>query len=301
MLGTFFVCGTLLSYYVVEFFAKLRRFYKSLQNTPIDWWYSVTMVVYIEIAFADNFAMDLFLLVAAASALRLKPSKLRLLGGAAVGAIGAVVSVYLKGFWLYVCKILLLVIMCATVVGFCKSLVWYILATAAYTFISGGCIVALFNLFDVPYSVTNGTLYKTQLPLCVYFAALALVWLLTKSIVFYVSQVKKIAPYVMSVKVAFDGKVIEVRAFRDSGNTVLYDGLPVCFVVGSIKNFDDYFAKCVLSKRTVSAEVSTVTGTKYVPAVPATVVADGAEKSVYLALPAVKCPSTYYEIIMPAD
>lgn len=257
------------------------------------------MVVYIEIAFVDNLVMDLVLLQAAASTLRLKPSKLRLFVGACVGAAGAVASVYLHGIFAYVCKILLLFGMCAVVVGIRKSLFWYILATAAYTFISGGCIVGLFALLDIPYSFADGTLYKTPLPLCVYVVALALVWFLAKSLVTYVSQVKKVAPYVVSAKVSFDGKTAQIRAFRDSGNTLSYDGAPVCFVVGRIKHFDDYFAKCVLSGDTVSVEVFTVAGNKHVLAVSATLSVGGTQQCVYLALPIAKCPSVYYDLIAP--
>ena len=80
------------------------------------------MTVYVEIVLLDNFCLDFFILCASALTLRLKASRLRLFGGAMVGAIGATLSVYVSGVFACVVKAAVLVLMCVAVVGFGKKL-----------------------------------------------------------------------------------------------------------------------------------------------------------------------------------
>lgn len=251
------------------------------------------MNVYIEYVIADNFTIDTLLLWAAAVTLKMPYKKWRLILGGIVGTLCAVVSVFVSGWLIYLVKFACLVLMCLTAVGFGKKLLWYILLVAAYTFVLGGAIVAVFHFFNVGYVTENGEFYDLNVPLFVYVLAAFFTGFLCYSVAFYVKQTKKVAPYLTKAKVYLKGKVINVAAFCDSGNTLTYDGVAVCFVTKKFNGFSSYFAEQTLQGKTVSVEVTTVTGTKQVAAIPAEVEARGKKIRVYLALPISKCNTPY--------
>lgn len=256
------------------------------------------MIVYVEVVLLDNFCLDLFILCASTLSLRIKVSRLRLVCGAIIGAVGATLSVYASGVLVYFVKAAILLAMCITSVGFGKKLFWHILTTLAYTFISGGCIVGLFNLCNVSYVNADGFFYQTEVPFFVYAAGLALVAFVGYSLFCYRADFAKVAPYLVDVTLSFDDRIVKVRAFRDSGNTLTCQGCAVCFVVGKIDGFADYFARCLVSGQAVKVQVCTVAATTEVPAVQATMTDENnLSRRVYLALPLNKCPSFYQLIV----
>ena len=256
------------------------------------------MSVYVEYAFLDNFTMDFLLLFCAAVTLKIRFRWWRVVLGALVGTLTALATVYIRGFWVYPVKVACLVLMCIVTVGFGKKLFWHILLTCAYTFLSGGAIVGLFNLFRVDYLTQQGLLYNMPVPLFVYFLGVGLTVFLCYSIAVFVKQTKKVAPYLKKVKLVLDGKSYTVSGFYDSGNTVSYNGVPVCFVTKNFKGFAPYFAAKTLQKQTVSVTVATLAGQKAVTAVIAQLQCDGCPlQEVYLALPAEKC-QTQYELLL---
>ena len=250
------------------------------------------MNVYVEYVVLDNFVIDSLLLWAVALTLRLSYKWWRLALGGAVGAVCAVVSVFVSGFWLYVVKTVTLFAMCVTAVGFGKKLFWHILLTVAYTFVLGGAIIGLFNLFKIDYLNGDGQFYQMKVPLFVYAIAVALVAFLCYSIVIYVKNAKKATPYRVKVQIELD-KSYTVDGFCDSGNSLSYDGMPVCFVTKSFKGFADYFVRQTLAGKVVDIEVATVAGTQKVAAVEGKIVLKGEQKKVYLALPKEKCQTEY--------
>ena len=254
------------------------------------------MNVYVEYVVLDNLVIDTLLLWAATVTLKIPFKKYRVLLGGAVGAACAVASVYVTGVVLYVVKTACLVCMCIVTVGFGKKLFWHILLTTAYTFVLGGAIIGLFNIFKIDYLAESGEFYQMRVPLFVYVLAVSLVGFLCYSIAVYVKQVKKIAPHVTKVVVTLD-KNYNLSGFIDSGNTLTHDGIPVCFVTKKFQGFTDYFAQQVLLGKTVNVEVTTVTGSTTVKAVKGEIAANGKQCQVYLALPVSKC-QTLYNIIL---
>lgn len=250
------------------------------------------MNVYIEYVIADNFVIDALILWAAALTLRLPYKKYRVALGGLVGAACAVVSVFVTGFWTYFVKTACLVAMCVTAIGFGKKLFWYVLLTVAYTFVLGGAIVAIFHFCNISYLTPNGEFYQLKVPLFVYVSAAAITAFLCYSVVFYLKQAKKIAPYITKTSVKLD-KSYSLTGYCDSGNTLAYNGVPVCFVTKKFSGFAEYFAKQTLAGNVTSIEVVTVAGSKNVSAVKSVVTANGLTLEVYLALPAEKCQSTY--------
>lgn len=269
-----------------------------MQEKALPPWYNAAMDVYVEYVILDNLALDILLLWAAAKTLRLPVRPWRILIGGAVGAACAVASAWTSGVWLFALKTVCLLAMCTAVVGFGKKLFWYILLTLAYTFVAGGAIYGLFFLSKDGY-VHNGEFYGGQVPLFVYVLALAAMGFVCHSITVYVRQVKRVAPHVVKIVVKLN-KSYNLTGFCDSGNGLCHNGVPVCFVTKSFGGFAEYFAAQALARKTVSVQVSTVAGKVSVQAVDATVSLGGAERKVYLALPAEKC-RTMYNVLLNSE
>ncbi|MCM1194460.1 MAG: sigma-E processing peptidase SpoIIGA [Firmicutes bacterium] len=254
------------------------------------------MNVYVEYVILDNFVIDTLLLWAAALTLKLPYKRIRLILGGALGALCVVVSVFIAGAAIYLIKTFSLVIMCAVAVGFGKKLFWHILLTAAYTFVSGGAVVAVFHFFNLSYITENGEFYQLNVPLSVYVTAAALTAFLCYSVVFYIRQVKRFAPYVVKATVSLD-KDYALDGYCDSGNTLTFNGLPVCFVTKRFNGFAAYFAQQSLKGNTETIEVVTVAGSCKVTAVKGTVSANGIKREAYLALPAERCKTLYHLVL----
>ena len=250
------------------------------------------MNVYVEYVVLDNFVIDCLVLLAVALTLKISYTWWRIALGGAVGTACAVVSVFVHGVWLYLLKAACLILMCVTTVGFGKKLFWHILLTFAYTFVLGGAIIGLFNLFKIDYVNSDGQFYQMKVPLFVYAIAVALVAFLCYSIAVYLKNAKRIAPYRKKVQIVLD-KTYTVEGFCDSGNSLYYNGTPVCFVTKTFKGFADYFVSQTLCGRAVSIDVATVAGAQKVTAVEGKIAVNGEEVKVYLALPKEKCQTEY--------
>lgn len=255
------------------------------------------MNVYLEYVILDNFVIDSLLLLAAALTLKLPFKKYRIALGGLVGSACAVASVFVTGFWVYVVKTACLVLMCIVAIGAGKKLFWYILLTVAYTFVLGGAITGLFNLFHISYLTENGEFYQMRVPLFVYAIAVGLTAFLCYSVAFYIKQARKIAPFLTKIVVTLD-KDYKLTGFCDSGNSLCYEGVPVCFVTKKFDGFSDYFARQMLAGQTRSIEVVTVAGTKRVTAVKGAITVNGRRLETYLALPIDKCQSSAYNIVL---
>ena len=255
------------------------------------------MNVYVEYVIADNLTVDILLLWAAAVTLKLPYKWWRLILGGIVGALCAVLSVFVQGWLTYLVKLVCLVAMCLTACGIGKKLLWYILLVTAYTFVLGGAIVAIFHFLQVDYVTENGEFYNLDVPLFVYVLAVFFTAFLCYAIVFYVKQTRKIAPYLTRAKVELGGAQTTVSAFCDSGNSLTYNGAPVCFVTKKFNGFADYFAEQTLAGKVCKIEVVTVAGSQYVSAVSAVITVRGHSVNAYLALPYAKCKTTYNLIL----
>ena len=254
------------------------------------------MNVYVEYVALDNFVIDCLLLWAVALTLRISYTWWRIVLGGAVGAACAIVSVFVHGIWLYLLKAACLILMCIVAVGIGKKLFWHILLTFAYTFVLGGAIIGLFNIFQIDYVNGDGQFYQMNVPLFVYVIAVALVAFLWYSIVIYIKNAKKASPYRKKVQIVLD-KSYTVDGFCDSGNSLYHNGTPVCFVTKSFKGFADYFACQTLCGRAVDIDVATVAGEQKVIAVEGKIALNGEEIKVYLALPKEKC-NTEYNVLL---
>lgn len=254
--------------------------------------YNAPMNVYIEYAFLDNFSMDCLILYLATSSLKLPVKRCRILLGATVGSVTALLTVNIVGAFLYVAKTLSLLLMCIATVGFGKKLFWHILTTCAYTFALGGGIVGLFNLSQN--SFVGGVIYQSDVPLFCYFFAILIVFVIAKLLIVYAKDVRKIVPNLAKCQVILDGE-FNVTAFYDSGNTATCYGLPLCFVG---KKFADVFAKRLLSGNTKQVQISTVSGSCTVVATQGKLILHGVTHDVYFAIAKT---STLYDVILSSS
>ncbi len=216
--------------------------------------------------------------------------------GAAVGTAIALSTVFLEGFWLYAAKLVCLGAMCLVSIGWGKKLFWHILLTLTYTFVIGGAIVGIFNLLNVSYVAENGFCYNMPVPLFVYFFAVAFVSAACYLLHAFVVQTKQIAPFLQKVRLHLD-KTYDMCGFCDSGNSVVQNGTPVCFLSKQNKHVAQYFATKILHGETVSVDVQTLTGRKTVVAVSASLEVHGEMHSVLLAFSPVK-GETRYDVIL---
>ncbi len=255
------------------------------------------MIVYVEYVFLDNFAMDCLLLWLSLVSLKISARWYRVAIGGIVGAVCAIVSVYFDGFLLVIFKLVTLLTMCLSVVGFGKKLFWYVLLVLAYTFLMGGAIVGMFNLFSIDYLANGAFVYTAKIPLFVCFFAILLVCFLCYSLHIFVMQTKQVAPHICKVEVKIKEKSYTATAYLDSGNTLMHNGVAVCFVTKEFGNISTYFSQQLLCGKVEKVSVCTVGGTTTVVAVPCVICANGTEQNVLLALPSQKC-NTHYNILL---
>ena len=249
------------------------------------------MNVYIEYAFLDNLTMDCLILLLATTTLAQKTKWYRILIGGVVGSVTALLTFMLDGFLLYFAKFLSLMLMCIATVGFGKRLFWCTCLTCAYTFLMGGAIVGLFNLGQ---PLVGGVIYQSDVPLFCYFGGVLVVVIVTKLIVAYANDVKKVLPNVHDCQIVLDG-CHNVRALYDSGNSATCHGLPLCFVS---KKFAEIIAKRMLCGKTCEVQVSTITGKSTVVATLGQVVLDGENVDVYFAIGKM---SPLYDVILASN
>lgn len=261
---------------------------KHCNIVPIVCFTIAPMTVYVEQAFLDNLSMDCLILYLATMSLKLPTKWHRILLGGVVGSVTALLTFTLTGVLLYVAKFLSLLLMCIATVGFGKQLFWCIATTCVYTFLIGGAIVGLFNLGQ---SFVGGVIYQSDVPLFCYFFAVLLVVVLTKLLVVYLKDVKKVATNLVKCQVVLNGEH-HLQALYDSGNSATCHGLPLCFVS---KKFADVFAKRLLCGQTVQVNISTVAGNSTVFATKGKLVVGDVSHDVYFAI--AKMPQLYDVIL----
>ncbi len=236
--------------------------------------------------------MDYILLWLSSLTLKLPTKWYRCSLGAIVGSVGAILTAQTFGVWLYVAKLLCLILMCVSTVGFGKQLFWHILLTTAYTFFTGGAIVGIFHLTGN--SFTSGLVYQGQLPMFVILAGVLLVIFLARAILQCLGHVKRVAPHLQKVQIVLQKRHV-VQALQDSGNCAMLDGLPICFVA---KRFAKEFAQRMVVGNVKNATVTTVLGQQKVLVTKGQVCFNGDTFVVYFAL---SKTHLLYDVILPSQ
>ena len=224
--------------------------------------YNKPMQVYVEDVFIDNFVIDFLLLFLTSRILHLNAKKRLLVLGALIGVLGTVLSLLfsLSGITAILYKIILsaVLVLCITPTTNLKKFFLAHITFITLTFVFGGLITAISLNFGKPIITENGeTLYELGLPMGIILGTISLG---AFAIIKFIKSLQKrlVQSSFYCTATLFDNdKKIKIRAFIDSGNTLI-DPLtqkPVMFISyqSFSKIFQDIPIALVMLKKPVPA------------------------------------------------
>ncbi len=191
------------------------------------------MQVYIEYAFLDNFIIDFILLKLSLKCAKVKTNLLRLIISATVGSVLTILLSLLNFNKIFTLLLKILLGLLITFLGGSyvkiKDYLFGTLYFFLFTFLSGGVIIALFNLADIDYENYFILNYNSIIPigvtfLIVYISSKGFTYIIEKLI----SNLEK-EEFFRRCEITINGVKIKANGYIDSGNR-LYDnltGLPV--------------------------------------------------------------------------
>ncbi|MFT9055258.1 MAG: sigma-E processing peptidase SpoIIGA [Ethanoligenens sp.] len=191
---------------------------------------AMVRVVYIDVLFAVNIILDYFILLTVSRMLHRQDKRLRLLAGAAVGAIYALFIFLPEMGVLYTAGLKALlsvgIVLAAYRVSALKSFFQLLGLFYLVSFLFGGLIFALY-LFCTPPGMLmrNGVVYFDISPVTLILAAGACYVLIT----LFSRVVRRRESRFYSLALTVDGKTISVSAMLDTGNSLCdpLSGTPV--------------------------------------------------------------------------
>ena len=210
------------------------------------------MTVYVEYVLANNLIIDYLLLKATFKATAKPVPKKRLFFCAFLGAFFSLVYplIGVDGIILSIIKVvfgLLFVLASARFETF-RSYIRHATLFMFFTFASGGIILGVRSLFDLP---SEGELTVSLIAL-----PITIIYKIVNKAVFKVKKVATVSPYIFDVEIIANGKVKGCKAFLDTGNGV-YDGQnPVIFCQKSFAL--DFFGESIPSLKRI--KINTVNG-----------------------------------------
>lgn len=220
------------------------------------------MQVYVEDVFIDNFVIDFLLLLLTSRILHLNAKKRLMVLGALIGVLGTVLSLLfsLSGITAILYKIILsaVLVLCITPTTNLKKFFLAHITFITLTFVFGGLITAISLNFGKPIITENGeTLYELGLPMGIILGTISLG---AFAIIKFIKSLQKrlVQSSFYCTATLFDNdKKIKIRAFIDSGNTLI-DPLtqkPVMFISyqSFSKIFQDIPIALVMLKKPVPA------------------------------------------------
>lgn len=198
------------------------------------------MQVYIEYAFIDNFIIDFLLIKISTKCAKIKTSFFKILIASFIGTVIAIALPLfnIDNFFILPIKITLgfLIIYIG---GSYVKLVDYFISSFyffIFTFLSGGAIIALFNLANIDYESYFILNYNSFIPIGITFL---MVYLVTKSLIWLVEKLVKgleTETFRRKCEVYINNKKILADGFIDTGNK-LYDNLTGLPVIVASKTF----------------------------------------------------------------
>ncbi len=222
------------------------------------------MQVYIEYVIIDNFIIDYLLISLSLKVANVKTNKLRKILSALIGTIVAVIMplINIDNLYLFLIKIVLAVLMCYLAGSF-TSIKKYLITLAsffAFTFLSGGVIIAIFYFADVDYFQDYNFNYDSIFPIGFTILIIYILYLLLKTLISKILKIKSINPFIRKCILVLDKKRFNVLGFIDTGNR-LFDaktGLPI--IVGSKNLFLKIKGLNITLKEGGDIQVKTATG-----------------------------------------
>ena len=208
------------------------------------------MEIYIEYVLIDNLVINTLILLCVKNTLKLRSSWLRLILSSGLGTLVAVVlPLFNLSSWLLVLiKIGLGVSMVLILSRYLKlkEFIFSFLLFIGYTLLLVGASLATLLAFGTSLELLSQGGYDIAVPLGVILLIVSIYVYLIIGVAKYLSRKKELEPFIKDVKLFINDKILEFKAFMDSGNK-LYDtktGLPV--IILSIKSLEKYFSKDIL-------------------------------------------------------
>ena len=222
------------------------------------------MQVYIEYAFIDNMIINFILIRASTKIIRVKSSVVFQLVSALIGTLVAIVIPLfsLSNVCFIIVKITLAFLMVYVSSKFysVKKYFLTVLTFVILTFLSGGFIIALFNLVGVDYERYFILNYDSVLPIGISVLIIYILYSVLISLCLAFFKERNFRPFIRTCVVTVNKKSVKTRGFIDSGNC-LYDkklALPISVLSTSLfKKLE----KLGLRKSVSSIVFDTVSGT----------------------------------------
>ena len=183
------------------------------------------MTVYIEYVLIDNFVIDYLMLKATFATTAKRYSKGRLFLCAFLGAIIAITYPLLQVHSIILISVKvcsgLLIILLANSYKSTKELYVNAMLFFAYTFLTGGAIIGVFNILGLNAS--------SELSVATMIIPVYIVLSFARAIINYVYRRKDVLTATVNVEMTAFGKTILARGFIDTGNGVYDKDSPVIF------------------------------------------------------------------------
>lgn len=191
------------------------------------------MTVYWEYAFAENFLLDLLLLLLALLCARAKVRALNVIAAAAVGGAEAVLFplITVPVWCAYTLKFLggFLIAVIAVRKGSVKTYVIAIGAFFFFTFALGGLLTALYSFFGVETAEGNG-FYIERAPVALVLSVAGLFLLFSAKAISMLYRRAREQKNIYECTLHQGDRKVRWKGFADSGNLLTYRARPVCVV-----------------------------------------------------------------------
>jgi len=233
------------------------------------------MTVFVEFVILDNMIIDSLLLIFTSLTLRKPVNLIRITASSAVGTLVTIIFSFLKmaNPYALMLKLSLGMLMCLIASKFrnAREFFTHFSVFTAYTFISGGAIMALLYLLcaDVVNALTFN--YTYGIPVGIIFGGITLCIFLAIKLTKTVYRKKSTVNCDFKQVILTLDKEYHLTALVDSGNLVTFNDNPVFFAVG--KQFKNVvigqYCRNILEEPTLNARISfvTVTGETNSPAI----------------------------------
>lgn len=191
------------------------------------------MSIYIEYVIIDNLVINFLILLCVKKTLKLKSKWYRILLSSILGTIFAVILplINLPPLATFPFKILLGLLMVLTAAKYVKlkDYVVAFLCFIMYTLLLGGACMATLLAFGTDLDLLSQGGYDIVLPLGVIFLIVSLYIYFIMLLAKYLTRKREIEPYLRQVTLYLGSKVLNLKAFIDSGNRLVDNksGMPV--------------------------------------------------------------------------
>lgn len=192
------------------------------------------MTIYIEYVIIDNVIIDYLMLKATFVLMGIPSRKGRLFLCAFLGAIIALIYPMLKfsDIILTAVKIMsgILIVLLSANFKSVKNFYISVIMFFSFNFLTGGAIIGIFNLFNIPLS--------TEICVATIIFPAYLILKFINCVIKYIFNKKHVVDFTYEVQLCFNDKKILAKGFLDTGNTLFYENSPVIVCNKTfIKNF----------------------------------------------------------------